>query len=158
MNTSNPDPAIEPPASPAARRTHQLNSYLFFDGRCEEAIEFYRQALGAEVTMLMRFSESPEPPTSGRSGAIPGNKIMHAALRIGESTLMLSDGECANLTHFHGFALTFTVADAAEAHQRFAALEDSGTVVMPLARTFFSSCFGMVMDRFGVTWMIMAEP
>jgi PhnB protein len=152
------DPTIEPPAAPAARRIQQLESYLFFDGRCEEAIEFYRQALGAEVTMLMRFNESPEPPAGGSCAGAAGDKIMHATLRIGESNLMMSDGECKGRTQFTGFALSLTVANAAEAHERFDALANGGAVVMPLARTFFSSCFGMVTDRFGVSWMVVVMP
>lgn len=153
------DPAIESPAAPAARHIKQIESYLFFDGRCEEAIEFYRQALGAEIGMLMRFSESPEPPEAGACGAdVPGNKVMHAELRIGESSVMMSDGEAKGSPQFQGFALSLSVSDAADAHRRFDALAEGGAVVMPLARTFFSSCFGMVTDRFGVSWMIGVFP
>ncbi len=134
----------------------QIQPYLFFEGRCEEALAFYRAALGAEVTMLMRYKENPEPPR--QPGMIPpgaDDKVMHAALRIGETTVMASDGHCAGQPAFRGFALTLTARDAAEAGRWFAALADGGQVQMPLGRTFFSPCFGMLADRFGVGWMII---
>ena len=129
----------------------QVQPYLFFEGRCEEAIEFYRRALGAEVTMLMRFKDSPE-----RGMAQPGteDKVMHASFRIGDTTVMASDGRCSGRPSFQGFPLSLTVADAAAAERFFAALGDGGEVRMPLAKTFFSPRFGMVVDRFGVSWMI----
>jgi PhnB protein len=135
-----------------------IQPYLFFDGLCEEAIEFYHDALGAEVTMLMRFKDSPEPPD--RSMVPPGSeeKVMHAALRIGKTTVMASDGRCLGQPDFQGFALSLTVADDAEAKRVFAALSDGGTVKMPLTKTFFSSSFGMVADRFGVSWMVIVAP
>jgi len=127
----------------------QVQPYLFYNGRCEEAIEFYRGAVGAEVTMLMRFKDSPEPTSHGVD-----EKVMHASLRIGDTTVMVSDGRCSGSLSFEGFALSLTVADDAEAERLFAALGDGGQVQMPLAKTFFSSKFGMVTDRFGVLWMI----
>jgi PhnB protein len=129
----------------------QIQPYLMFDGRCDEAVAFYRAALGAEVIMLMRFKDSPDPTM-----AAPGNadKVMHAALRIGETTVLASDGRCLGEPSFAGFALTLTTADENEARRRFAALGDGGEVRMPLAKTFFSPCFGMLADRFGVTWMV----
>jgi PhnB protein len=130
----------------------QVQSYLFFDGRTEEAIDFYRRTLGAEVQMLMRFRDNPEPNTCGAE--IP-DKVMHAALRIGETVVMASDGRCTGQPNFQGFALTLTVADETEAEGLFAALADGGQVQMPLAKTFFSRRFGMVADRFGVSWMIL---
>jgi PhnB protein len=129
-----------------------VQPYLFFDGRCDEAIEFYRRVLGAEVTMLMRFKEGPDP------GMVqPGteNKVMHSSLRIGETTVLASDGRCMGQPSFQGFSLSLTVPSDAEAERLFAALADGGQVQMPLARTFFSSRFGMVADRFGVPWMIV---
>ena len=129
-----------------------LQPYLSFDGRCEEAIEFYRAALGAEVAMLIRFSESPDP---GMCAPEDGNKVMHASLRIGDSTLLVSDSRCEGKPAFHGFALSLTAADEAEAERLFASLADGGQVQMPLAKTFFSPRFGMVADRFGVCWMIV---
>lgn len=133
----------------------QVQPYLFFDGRCEEAIEFYRSALGAEVTMLMRFKESPEPPMVPASD---GEKVMHANLRIGDSSVMASDGRCGGQPNFQGFALTLTVAEPAEADRLFALLAQGGQVQMPLDKTFFSPRFGMVADRFGVAWMVYVAP
>lgn len=129
----------------------QVQPYLFFDGRCEEAIEFYRSKLGAEVGMLMRFKESPEPHQHA-----PGtdNKIMHAELRIGNNAVLASDGRCLGQPNFQGFALSLTAADDAEANRLFSALSDGGQVQMPLGKTFFASSFGMVADRFGVSWMV----
>jgi PhnB protein len=140
-----------------SRKGHamQVQPYLFFDGRCEEAAEFYRKALGAEVTMLMRFKDSPEPNMS-QPGA--GDKVMHMRLRIGDTTVLASDGRCQGRPSFQGFSLTITVADDAEAERLFAALADGGQVQMPLTKTFFSSHFGMVADRFGVPWMIYVVP
>jgi PhnB protein len=135
---------------------HRLvQPYLFFNGRCEEAIEFYRQALGAEVTTLMRFKDSPEPPQPGMVPPGSENKVMHANLRIGDTQIMASDGRCMGKPDFEGFALSLMVPSEAEADRRFAALADGGKVQMPLARTFFSPRFGMVTDRFGVLWMII---
>ncbi len=133
----------------------QVQPYLFFDGRCEEAIEFYRKVLGAEVTMLLRFKESPEP---GMCPPGAGEKVMHAAFRIGETTILASDGQCQGRPGFQGFALSLTVANDAEADRRFAALAEGGQVQMPLSKTFFSPRFGMVADRFGVSWMVYVAP
>jgi PhnB protein len=135
----------------------QIQPYLFFDGRCEEAIDFYRRALGAEVTMLMRFKEMPDP----QPGSIPPgaeDKVMHASLQIGGTMLLASDGNCLGQASFQGFALSLTAADDAEAKRLFAALSDGGQVQMPLGKTFFSSQFGMVADRFGVSWMVYVAP
>ncbi len=130
----------------------QLQPYLFFEGRCDEAIAFYRDALGAEVTMLMRYKENPVPGTTR-----PGmeDKVMHASIRIGETVVLVSDGHCAGQPGFQGFALSLIVKDEAEAERVFAALSDGGQVRMPLAQTFFSPRFGMVADRFGVLWMVL---
>ena len=134
-----------------------VQSYLFFDGRCEEALEFYRKKLGAEVTMLMRFKDSPEPYQPGMVSPGSENKVMHTSFRIGETTVMASDGRCLGKPSFQGFALSLTVADDAEAERMFAALGDGGQVQMPLTKTFFSSRFGMVADRFGVSWMVLVK-
>jgi PhnB protein len=130
----------------------QIQPYLFFDGRCEEAIEFYRKALGAKVDALMRFKESPD-----QSMIAPGSgeKVMHASLRIGDTTVMASDGRCEGKPSFQGFALSIAAKTEAEADRMFAALSDGGQVQMPLAKTFFSPRFGMAADRFGVSWMIL---
>jgi PhnB protein len=133
----------------------QVEPYLFFEGRCEEALEFYRQALGAEVTMLMRNKESPEPPPPGKLPPGSENKILHSNFRIGDTTVMASDGFCSGKPNFQGFSLTVGAPNEAEARRMFAALADGGQVRMPLSKTFFSPCFGMVADRFGVAWMIM---
>lgn len=138
----------------------RIEPYLFLDGRCEEAIEFYRQALGAEVLMLMRFSDAPAEDGPPPEGCAPppagtGDKVMHAGLRIGETTLMLSDGMCGGHPEFKGVSLSLSVADDAEAARVFAALAEGGQVQMPLARSFFASSFGMLADRFGVNWMVV---
>ena len=127
--------------------------YLFFNGCCEEAIEFYEKALGAEDLMLMRYKESPEPPPPGMVPAGWDNKIMHTNLRIGNATLMASDG-CSEGLNFQGFSLSLTVASETAAQRAFAALADGGEVRMPLTKTFWSPCFGMLADRFGVGWMV----
>ena len=136
----------------------QVQPYLFFDGRCEEAVEFYRSKLGAEVTMLMRFKDSPEPPQSGMVPSGSEDKVMHTSFRIGDTTVMASDGRCLGQPSFQGFSLSLTVPDDAEAERVFAALGAGGQVQMPLTKTFFSSRFGMVADRFGVSWMIIVAP
>jgi PhnB protein len=135
----------------------QAQPYLFFEGRCEEAVEFYKHVLGAEVMMLMRYKDSPEPPPPGKVPPGSGNKVMHASLRIGESIIMASDGLCQGKPAFHGFSLSLSVRTEAEARRLFGALEDGGQVQMPLAKTFYSPLFGMVNDRFGVGWMVIVE-
>lgn len=134
----------------------QVQPYLFFDGRCEEAVNFYREALDAEVTAMMRFKENPEP----RPGMVPPGseeKIMHASFKIGETEVMASDGNCAGRPNFQGFSLTLTAPDEAKADRLFAALAKGGQVQMPMAKTFFAPRFGMVADRFGVGWMIIVS-
>lgn len=133
----------------------EIQPYLFFDGRCDEAIGFYREALGAEVAMLMRFKDAPDPAMAPAGSA---DKVMHAALKIGGQTVLASDGRCAGEPHFQGFALSLTAADEAEAEHLFAALGTGGKVHMPMAKTFFSARFGMVADRFGVLWMVYVAP
>lgn len=135
-----------------------VQSYLFFNGRCEEAINFYRKALGAEVTMMMRFKENPEPMGDGcgpGGGPIPGENIMHASFKIGETEVMASDGMGGGKPEFKGFSLSLTAPSDAEAKRLFNALADGGKVEMPMAKTFFASSFGMVADRFGVSWMVI---
>ena len=136
----------------------KVQPYLFFDGRCEEAVEFYRKVLGAEVEMLMRFKDSPEPHPPGMIPAGAENKIMHMSLRIGETTVMASDGKCLGRPNFQGCSLSLNAANDAEAERLFAALGAGGQVQMPMAKTFFSSRFGMVADRFGVAWMVIVAP
>jgi len=129
-----------------------VQPYLFFGGRCEEAIEFYRKALGAEVERLARFKDAPE-----RQPGLPecfDEKVMHASLRIGETTIMASDGQCEGRGNFEGFSLSITVPDEAEAERVFAALSDGGLVTMKLEKTFWAPKFGILQDRFGVGWMV----
>ena len=133
----------------------QVQPYLFFDGRCEEAIEFYKSALGAKVEMLLRFKESPDRPPPGMVPPGSEDKVMHTCLRIGDTAVMASDGRCLGKPSFSGFSLSLTARDEPEADRLFAALADGGEVQMPLAKTFFSPRFGMVADRFGVSWMIV---
>jgi PhnB protein len=136
----------------------QVQPYLFFDGRCEEAVEFYRSALGAEVTMLMRFKDGPDPHEPGMVAPGAGDKVMHVSFRIGETTVLASDGQCLGQPSFQGFALSLAVPHEPEAERLFAALADGGQVQMPLTKTFFASRFGMVADRFGVLWMLSVVP
>ena len=142
MSTTKNNPSVQP--------------YLFFDGCCEQAIEFYRKAIGAQVEMQLRFKDSPDP-SACMPGIDPG-KVMHASFRVGASTILASDGRCTGKPEFEGFALSLTVPDVAQAGRLFAALSEGGQVQMPLAKTFFSPRFGMVADRFGVTWMIYVTP
>jgi len=130
----------------------QIQPYLFFEGRCEEAVAFYQSALGAEVTSLMRFRDNPDP--QGTPGS--EDKIMHLSLRIGDTTVFASDGRCLGQPTFQGFALSITVPDLAAAERAFHAILEGGQVQMPFSKTFFSPGFGMATDRFGVSWMIIA--
>jgi len=134
-----------------------IQPYLFFDGRCEEAVEFYRKTLGAEVSMLMRYNQSPEPHPPGMVPPGYENKVMHTTFKIGDSTIMAAD-DCAGHPKFQGFSLSLTVKTEAEAERLFAALSAGGQVKMPLTKTFFSPRFGMLADRFGVPWMIYVSP
>jgi PhnB protein len=134
--------------------TMQVQPYLFFEGRCQEAIDFYRHALGAEVLMKMTYADSPVPtdqPPEAR------DKLMHASVRIGETEVFMSDGRCGGAPAFQGFALSIALSEEAEAARVFAALADGGTVSMPLGKTFFATAFGMLNDRFGVSWMVMVQ-
>ena len=135
-----------------------VQPYLFFNGLCEEAVEFYRKAIGAEVEFMMRFKESPEPPPPGTVPPGFENKIMHASFRIGQTTVMASDGCSADKPDFEGFSLSLSVANEAEADRAFAALAEGGQVRMPLTKTFWSPRFGMLADRFGLGWMISVTP
>ena len=135
-----------------------VQPYLSFDGRCEEAIEFYRKTLGAKVELLMRFKDSPQPHQPGMIPPGAGDKVMHASFRIGDTQVMASDGHNTGKPNFQGFSLSITVPNEAEADRTFGALADGGKVSMPLGKTFFSPRFGMVTDRFGVGWMVIVVP
>ena len=130
-----------------------VEPYLFFDGRCEEAIEFYRRTLGAELMMLSRFKENPAPEMNPPGS---GEKVMHASFRIGDTTVMASDGECGGRPKFEGMSLSLTANTPADAERLFAALAEGGKVQMPMGPTFFAERFGMVADRYGVSWMVIA--
>ena len=134
-----------------------VQPYLFFDGKCEEAIQFYTRALGAQVNMQMRYKDSPEPPPPG-CGPVDSNKIMHAQFQIGDTVIMASDGRATGSPKFEGFSLSITKQTVPEVEGAFKALADGGRVEMPLAKTFFSERFGMVVDRFGVFWMVLVKP
>lgn len=135
-----------------------VQPYLHFEGRCEEAIEFYKSKLGAEVVMMLRFKDNPEPPPAGTQPPGIENKIMHANLTIGGSTVLLSDGRMQGSPAFQGFSLSFTVKTVAESEKLFASLSDGGQIKLPLTKTFFSPSFGMVADRFGVSWLVYVAP
>lgn len=131
-----------------------IQPYLFFGGRCEEALAFYRQALGAEIDMVMRFNESPDPVPPGMLQPGFETKIMHSSFRVGGATVMAGDG-CNEGAAFNGFSLSLAVTSEDDARQLFSKLSDGGQVQMPLGKTFWSPCFGMVKDRFGVAWMVI---
>ncbi|MBQ4853904.1 VOC family protein [Rhodanobacter sp. B2A1Ga4] len=134
----------------------QVQPYLFFDGRCEEAITFYRQAIGAEVVMLMRYADGPDGSAQCPDGTQPpADKVMHACLQIGASQVLVSDGFCGGQPKFDGFSLALTADDDVAARRLFDALADGGQVQQPLMSTFFASSFGMLADRFGVAWMVL---
>ncbi len=133
-----------------------IQPYLFFDGRCQEALDFYVSALGARVEMLMRFKDSPEPPDPTKVPPGSENNVMHASFRIGDSVLMASDGFGKGKPVFQGVSLSLAVNSDAEADRLFSALAKGGSIQQPLVKTFFSSNFGMVTDKFGVPWMVIA--
>jgi len=135
-----------------------IQPYLNFDGRSDEAAAFYKKALGAEVEMLMRFKDNPEPQSSECTMASPPDKVMHMCLKIGEDRIMASDGACKGQAKFEGISLTYTAANETDAKRVFGALGDGGNVQMPMAKTFFSPAFGMVADKFGVSWMVLVQP
>jgi PhnB protein len=134
-----------------------VQPYLFFDGRCEEALDFYHKSLGADVKALLRYADSPDPPPEGMLPPGSEKKVMHAEFRIAETTLMASDGMCSGKPGFQGFSISLTAPDDAEAKRLFEALADGGEVRMPLGPTFFATSFGMVADRFGLGWMVIVR-
>jgi PhnB protein len=133
-----------------------IQPYLFFDGRCEEALEFYKTSAGAEVKMLMRYKDNPDPQSCQPDAS--AEKVMHAEFQVGGSSIFASDGRCENKPSFSGFGLSIAVATPAEAEKYFNGLAEGGQPFMPLTKTFFSPSFGMLTDKFGVTWMVMARP
>jgi len=135
----------------------QVQAYLMFNGSCEEAVRFYQQALGAKLEMMMRFDEAPDPPPPGMLPPGAEKKVMHSSFRIGDTVVMASDGMSLDGPRFHGFSLSIVVPDEAQADRVFSALTEGGKVTMPLGRTFWSPRFGMLEDRFGVSWMVNVE-
>lgn len=145
-------------AAPAV--ANAILPYLFFNGRCEEAVMFYKQALGGEIEMLMRWKDNPDLP---KDGCAPGmqvdpEQIMHASLKVGDAVLMASDGMPQEKSAFQGFSISLTARSDAECDRWFAALAEGGQVQMPLGKTFFAQRFGAVADKFGVSWMIIVPP
>jgi len=134
--------------------TTTIQPYLFFGGRCEEALGFYRTALGAEVEILMRYSESPEPTPPGMLAPGWENKVMHTTFRIGGAVVMASDGCSPDDCRFGGFMLSLALPGEADVDRAFAALAEGGEVKMAPTKTFWSARFGMVQDRFGLGWMV----
>lgn len=130
----------------------QIQPYLFFDGRCDEALAFYKKAIGAEVEMLMRWKDNPDP---GGCTEANKDKVMHACVKVGDTAILASDGRCEGKPEFKGFALAISTKTAAEVDKLFGALSEGGKVLMPTTKTFFSERFGVVADKFGVEWMIL---
>ena len=135
-----------------------VQPYLFFEGRAEEALNFYTKALGTQPSMLMRYRDAPEAPPPDKVPPGSQDKVMHASFRVGDTEVMMSDGFCSGAPKFSGFSLSIGAADEATARRHFDALAAGGSVTMPLGATFWSPCFGMLTDRFGVNWMISVEP
>ena len=131
-----------------------VQPYLFFEGRAEEALAFYTKALATKVDMVMRNREAPEPPPPGMLPPGSEDKVMHASFKVGDTDVMLSDGRCSGQPNFAGFSLSVTAPDEAAARRMFSALAEGGAVTMPIGKTFWSPCFGMLTDRFGVGWMV----
>jgi PhnB protein len=136
----------------------QIQPYLFFEGRTEEALAFYRNTLDAEVQMMMRYRDGPEPARCPDGSEPPGDNVMHAEMKIGDTVVMASDGFCSGKPSFEGFSLSYPAKDEADAKRRFDALAKEGQVRMPLGETFFARAFGMVADKFGLCWMVVAGP
>ena len=136
------------------QQSETVQPYIFFDGKCEEALEFYKGAIGAKVDMMMRFKEAPD---QSQMQPNTGEKVMHAAFHVGTTQVLASDGHCAGKPSFQGFGLALNAKNDAEAEKLFAAVGNGGQVLQPLTKTFFASKFGMVADKFGIMWMVMAE-
>ena len=134
-----------------------IQPYLFFEGRADEAVAFYQKVFGAEVQMLMRYKDSPDPCPEGMIPPGSESKVMHMSMKIGDAVVMGSDGRCSGKPGFQGFSLSYTAKDATDADRVFSALSEGGTVQMPMGKTFFSPRFGMVADRFGVSWMVIVQ-
>lgn len=138
----------------AVQQNETVQPYIFFDGKCEEALEFYKDAIGAKVDMMMRFKEAPD---QSQMQPNTGEKVMHAAFHVGTTQVLASDGHCAGKPSFQGFGLALNAKNDAEAEKLFTAVGKGGQVLQPLTKTFFASKCGMVTDKFGIMWMVMAE-
>ena len=155
---------LQEKTKPAATQSIKtvVQPYLFFNGRCDEAVAFYKKALGAEIEMLMRFKDNPDP--AGMKDGCPGGAeinpewVMHTSFKIGESQIMASDGMPQEKSSFQGFSLSLTAPNVAQCDRWFNALADGGEVQMPLAKSFFAERFGCVADKFGVSWMVIVPP
>lgn len=133
----------------------QVNPYLNFSGRTEEALDFYKKAVGAKVGMLMRFKDAP--PGQGMGSASPPDKIMHASFKVGDTVVMASDAECSGKAEFKGITLSLSARTTGQGEKLFDALSAGGKVMMPMSETFFAKRFGMLADKFGVSWMVIVE-
>lgn len=130
-----------------------LDSYLFFDGTCAEAMRFYERTLGGKLEMMMTYGQSPDP-----EHCPPGSKdrIMHASLIVDGRSLMASDTPAGQAgAGMNGFSLSLAYQSADEARRIFDKLADGGKVTMPVSKTFWAEAFGMLTDRFGTPWMVM---
>jgi PhnB protein len=132
-----------------------VQPYVFFDGKCDEAIAFYSSAIGAKTQMLMRYKDCPDP--QGKAACKPGteDKVMHANVKIRDTEVLMADGHCGGNPKFEGFGLALQAKDNQDAEKLFAALSEGGNVMMPMSETFFAHRFGMVADKFGVMWMVL---
>lgn len=143
--------------------TTQVQTYLYFDGKCDEALAFYRDTVGAEILQLMRYRDMPLQPGSDtcvEQSMPPGceDKVLHCSFRIGATELMASDGFCAGKPVFEGFALSLVLKDKDTVERTFARLAEGGEVRVPVDKTFFSPAFGLVVDRYGILWNVLAVP
>jgi len=129
-----------------------VQTYLFFDGRCEEAIEFYKAVFGADLLYSMRFREGPPNLVTAENE----EKIFHATMRFGETVINLSDDLKQERGSFGGFAILAHLDNDASAEEAFESLQEGGRVGMPIQEVFWASRYGIVTDRFGVTWKIQA--
>ena len=132
----------------------QMNPYLSFNGRCEEAFNFYQQCLGGEIGAIFRYAGTP------MSGEVPADwqeKIMHGSITIGEQVLMAADVAPERYEEPKGFSLSLQIKSTAEAERIFRELSSNGRVVVPLEKTFWAALFGVLVDPFGISWLINCE-
>ncbi|WP_250124683.1 VOC family protein [Chroococcidiopsis sp. CCMEE 29] len=135
----------------------KLNPYLMFNGQCEAAFKFYEQCLGGKITTMMPYGESPEPLMTDQLTPEWRNKIMHVSLTIGDQELMGSDSPPEYDEEAKGFSVSISLNDPIEGERIFNTLAENGTVRMPFQQTFWAYRFGMLVDRFGIPWMINCD-